>query len=88
MRSFLLKDRGFHAVPLAGIDHGAACLCIGLGHIFNLLAVLCDHLNDGKAEFLRKLKVSVIMGRYAHDRTGAIVCQYIIGQPDRRLCPV
>ena len=88
LRSFFFQNRGLHAVPFAGIDHGSTCLCIGFSHIFNFLAVLCDYLNDRKAEFLSKFKVSVIMGRYTHDGTCAVISQYIIGQPDWRLCSI
>ena len=85
---FLLKHGGFHAIPVAGIDHGTACLRIGLGHILNLNAVLCNDLYNGKAEFLSELKIPVIMCRHTHDGACAVISQYIVGQPDRRLFPV
>ena len=49
---FLLKHGGFHAVPVAGIDHGTACLRIGLGHILNLNAVLCNDLYNTRPDTL------------------------------------
>ena len=77
-----------HAVPVAGIDHNAGSLGISLSHVLDLFAVFGDDLNDRDVEFLSKLKVTVIMGRYAHDGAGTIVSQYIIGQPDGNLFAV
>ena len=87
-RGFLLKDCGFHSIPLSGIDHGAAGLCIGLSHVFNFFSVLRNDLNDRNVEFSCKLKVTVIMGRNTHDRSGTVIRQYIVRQPDRNLCAV
>ena len=81
-RSIFFKDRGLHSIPLTGIDHGSACLGICLGHIFNFPAVLCNNLNNGNVELLRKLKVPVIMSRHAHDGTGTVVGKDVIGKPD------
>ena len=65
-----------------------ACFCIGLGHVLDLFSVLGDNLDDRDIEFLCKFKVTVIVGRYAHDGAGTVICQYIIRQPDRNLCAV
>ena len=87
-RRFFFKDRRLHAVPLAGIDHGAAGLCVGLCHIFNLFSVLGDNLDDRNIEFCGKLKVTVIMGGYTHDGTCSVISQYVVRQPDGNLCAV
>ena len=87
-RSLFLQHCGLHTIPLAGVDHGSACLGISLGHVLDLFSILCDNLDDRDVKFGRKFEVTVIMGRYAHDRAGTIICQYIVRQPDRNLCAV
>ena len=81
-RRFFFQHSGFHAVPLAGIDHGSHSVSVSLCHVLNLFSVLGDNLNDRNIELLRKLKVTVIMGRHAHDGSCTVICQYIVGQPD------
>ena len=81
--SLFLQHCGLHAIPLAGVDHGSACLGISLGHVLDLFAVFCDNLDDRDVELGCELEVTVIMSRYAHDRASTIIRQYIIGQPDR-----
>ena len=88
VRRFLFKDSGLQAVPITGINHDAVGLGIRLGHVLNFLAVLCDYLYNGQAELPGKLKVPVVMGRHAHDGAGTVISQYVIRQPDRRLCTV
>ena len=83
--SFLLQDCGLHPVPVSGIDHGAAGLGIGLCHVFDLFPILRDDLDNGKIKLLRELEVTVVVGRDAHDGAGTVICQYIIGKPDRDL---
>ena len=78
MGRFLLQHRGLHAVPVSGVDHGAAGLGIGLGHIFDFFSVFCDNLDDRNVKFLRELKVAVVMGRHAHDGSRAVIRQYIV----------
>ena len=88
MRSFFFQDCGFHTVPVAGIDHGSGSFGISFCHVFNCFAVFCDNLDDRDIKFFSELKVTVIMSRYTHDRTGTVICQYIVGQPDRNFCSV
>ena len=88
MRRFLLKDCRLHAIPLAGIDHGAACLRISFCHMFDLFAVFGNNLDDRNTKLRRELKVTVIVGRNTHDRTRTIISQNIIRQPDRGLLPI
>ena len=88
LRSFLLQDRRLHSVPLAGIDHGSACLCVGLCHVLNLFSVLGDNLDNRNAELGGKLKVAVIVSRNTHNSACTVICQYIVGQPDRNLCSI
>ena len=88
VRRFFFQHGGFHAVPLSGIDHGAGSLRVRLGHIFNFFSVFGDDLDDRDIEFLRKLKVAVVMSRYAHDGSRTVIGQHVVGQPDRRLCAI
>ena len=87
-RRLLFEYRGLHAVPFTGIDHSAARLCVGLCHVPDLFSVLGNDLNDRNIELLRKFEVTVIVGRHTHDRTGTIVRQHIIRQPDRHFSSV
>ena len=88
VRSLFFQNGGFHSVPLAGVDHGSGCLCVCLFHIFDLFAVFCDDLNDRQIKFFREGKVTVVMCRYTHDRSGTVIRQNVIGQPDRNLCAI
>ena len=87
-RCFFLEHRAFHAVPFAGIDHGAGSIRIGFFHIFDFLTILGNYLDYRNIEFSGKFKVSVIMGGNAHNRARAIICKHVIGKPDRNLCAV
>ena len=88
MRCLFFQDCGLHAVPFAGIDHGSRGLRVSLRHILDFHAVFRDNLNDRNVKFLRKLKVTVVMCGNTHDRTGTVVCQYVVRQPDRSLFTV
>ena len=88
MRSFFFQDCRLHTIPVTGIDHSSGGLGIGFGHILDFFAVFCDNLDDRNIEFLCKLKVTVIVSRYTHDRTGTVICQYIVREPDRNFCSV
>ena len=85
MGAFLLKDGRLHTVPLAGIDHDTRGLGVGFRHIFNLLPILGDNLDDWDSKLGGKLKVTVVVSRHTHDGSGTVISQYVVGQPDRHL---
>ena len=82
-RGFFFQDSRLHPIPFSRIDHGSGSLCICFRHIFNFFSIFGDHLDDWNMELRCKCKVTVIVGRYTHDRSGTIISQYIVGQPDR-----
>ena len=51
--------------------------------IARLYTFRSNNLAYGNTELTRKLKVTLIMRRYAHDRARAVTHQHIIGYPDR-----
>ncbi len=47
-----------------------------------------QYRDDLQAEFLSKSIVTLIMGRYSHDGTGSMGCQYIVRNPDWNLLAI
>ncbi len=46
------------------------------------------HFNDGQAEFLREIPVSLVMGRHRHNGPRPVGHEHIVGNPDGNLLPV
>ncbi len=62
-----------HAVEIAGVDHGAigGVGCLHGGTIQGLIR-RADHDDDGQVVLAGKIEIALVVGRYRHDRTGAI----------------
>ena len=75
-----------HAVEHFGVDHRSFCRkgSFQVVHVnFRIIGVY--YRDDLQVEFLRKVKVSLVMSRYRHDRSGTIVHENVIRDEDRNL---
>ena len=66
-----------HAVEEAGVDHDGAVV---LGHkgLLGDIAAL-DHLDDGQTELLGEFPVALVVTGHAHDDTGAVAHEDVVG---------
>ena len=81
----LLRGDGVHAVELAGVDQHA-----GFGVRHGCLSCAFwwgDDSFDRQIVLLREDEVPRIVRRNAHDRAGAVLGQYVIGDEDRDARP-
>ena len=81
-----LLDRVFviHAVELAGVDD----CTFGSTGFFQIVQIdirimRIDNRDDLQTEFLSKVKVTLVVGRYAHDGAGSVTHQYVIRNENR-----
>ena len=81
MRSLLFCLEGCHSLKERRIYNNSVSR-IGFRKLLFLLSLGSDDLYDGKAELLSEIKVTLVVGGNAHDRSGTVIREYIIGNPD------
>ena len=66
-----------HAVEELGVDHDAGVILQHEGFLGDIAAL--DHLDDGQAELGGKLPVALVMTGHAHDDTGTVAHEDVVG---------